>query len=351
MVNRLWSELIGRGFYEPVDNFQDIASHPEAMNHLTDEFIASGYDLQALISMIVRSEAYSRGHLAPDASMADKKLAQENFTAAPTRRMVSEVLYDSIVVAGHISEYKWPAGANIRKYTERVRVADGTVEPGQQPPVAAGTNDPAMMAKPAMAAGGYNLENQIALNFDELLKSELQKDLQAMKMANDAEVERQRRMAEMADNNPTGPRMRYKYIEVERQVDDNPRFGSTMRMATPAPPAHFLRVFGQPARDSLANFREHTPSMRQQLMMLNGKATHEAARVGPLEPIFKLLGGAKQNIAGAIELAYMEILTRKPSADELAFAREVVGSGKPALQGMADLRWALLNSNEFRYLP
>jgi len=67
--------------------------------------------------------------------------------------------------------------------------------------------------------------------------------------------------------------------------------------------------------------------------------------------MFKLLGGAKQNIAGAIELAYMEILTRKPSADELAFAREVVGSGKPALQGMADLRWALLNSNEFRYLP
>ena len=91
--------------------------------------------------------------------------------------------------------------------------------------------------------------------------------------------------------------------------------------------------------------------MRQQLMMLNGKATHEAARVGPLEPMFKLLGGAKQNVAGAIELAYMEILTRKPSADELAFAREVVGSGKPALQGMADLRWALLNSNEFRYLP
>ena len=351
MVNRLWSELIGRGFYEPVDNFQDIASHPEAMNHLTDEFIASGYDLQALISMIISSEAYSRGHLTPDASVAEKKLAQENFTAAPTRRMVSEVLYDSIVVAGHISEYKWPVGANIRKYTERVRVVDGTVQPGQQPAVAAGTNDPAMMAKPAMAAGGYNLENQIALNFDELLKSELQKDLQAMKMANDAEVERQRRMAEMTANNPTVPRMRYKYIEVERQVDDNPRFGSTMRMATPAPPAHFLRVFGQPARDSLANFREHTPSMRQQLMMLNGKATHEAARVGPLEPMFKLLGGAKQNVAGAIELAYMEILTRKPSADELAFAREVVGGGKPALQGMADLRWALLNSNEFRYLP
>ena len=26
-------------------------------------------------------------------------------------------------------------------------------------------------------------------------------------------------------------------------------------------------------------------------------------------------------------------------------------TGKPALAGMADLRWALLNSNEFRYIP
>jgi hypothetical protein len=32
-------------------------------------------------------------------------------------------------------------------------------------------------------------------------------------------------------------------------------------------------------------------------------------------------------------------------------ARDIIGTGKPALDGMADLRWALLNSNEFRYLP
>ena len=172
-----------------------------------------------------------------------------------------------------------------------------------------------------------------------------------MKMMSDAELERQQQMQAMAQPGNTGPRRTYKYVEVERKVDDNPRFGSTMRIATPAPPAHFLRVFGQPARDSLANFREHTPSMRQQLMMLNGKATHEAARVGPMEPMHTLLGGDKQDVTGAIKLAYLEILTREPDAEELAFAREVVGAGKPALDGMADLRWALLNSNEFRYIP
>ena len=67
--------------------------------------------------------------------------------------------------------------------------------------------------------------------------------------------------------------------------------------------------------------------------------------------MFKYLGGGKQNIADAIRLAYLEIFTRLPDGDEMIFAKQIVGTGKPALDGMADLRWALLNSNEFRYLP
>ncbi len=351
MANRMWAELIGRGFYEPVDDFQDLLTHRKALAYLADEFVASGYDLKALIRLIMASETYSLAHLDPAMPLPDRLAAEENFTAAITRRMVSEVLYDSIVAAGHLTEYKWPAGANRRTYTERVRVADGPVEGrGPTPLPVASPGTPNMMAPP-MGSGGYDLEGQIALDFDELLKSELQKDLASMKMMSDAELAAQQQRQMMAQQNANRPRMRYKYVEVERTVDDNPRFGSTMRMATPAPPAHFLRVFGQPARDSLANIREHIPSMRQQLMMLNGKATHEAARVGPMEPMYQYLGGEKQNIGQAIQLAYMEILTRQPSAAELTFAREVVGTGKPALAGMADLRWALLNSNEFRYIP
>ena len=58
-----------------------------------------------------------------------------------------------------------------------------------------------------------------------------------------------------------------------------------MRMASPAPIGHFLRVFGQTDRSTLDERRDNSPSMRQALMMLNGKLTNEAARVGTLEPI------------------------------------------------------------------
>ena len=357
MVNRLWAELVGRGFYEPVDDFQDIVSHRETLDYLCEEFVANGYDIKWLIKIIVQTDAYARGHLSGDVSAEDQQKAVEAFTATRQKRMVSEALYDSIVIAGHLTDYKWPAGANIRTYTERVRIAiapdlpeEGVSTPTKPIPETTPPNmQPGMMAM--KARGGYDLENQISLNFDELLKSELKKDLQSMKQMSDAELEKKQRMQEMAAQNQNNPRMRYKYETVERKTDDNPRFGSTMRMATPAPPAHFLRVFGQPARDGLGQFRDEMPSMRQQLMMLNGKATHEASRVGPMEPMFKYLGGGKQNIADAIRLAYLEIFTRLPDGDEMIFAKQIVGTGKPALDGMADLRWALLNSNEFRYLP
>ena len=354
MVNRMWAELIGKGFYEPVDDYQDIVVHRKALDHLCEEFIASGYDLKALMKMIVSSDVYARGHLDPALPVKVREDAEKHFAAAPTRRMVSEVLYDSIVIAGHLTDYKWPAGANVRTYTERIRVADGVVKGGAPIPApVAGDGaamDPSMMAM--KARGGYNLEAQIALNFDELLKNELRKDLAMMKQMADTELEEEKRRREAVANRPaTGPRMRYKTVEVERKVDENPRFGSTLRMATPAPPAHFLRVFGQPGRESLGEFRDSTPSMRQQLMMLNGKAIHEASRVGPMEPMWKHLGEQKQNIDKAIDLAYLEIYTRLPDAAERKLAREIIGTGKPALDGMADLRWALLNSNEFRYLP
>ena len=53
----------------------------------------------------------------------------------------------------------------------------------------------------------------------------------------------------------------------------------------------------------------------------------------------------------AIEWAYRETLTRYPTTEELADARAILQSGKTPENGMADLRWALFNSHEFRYLP
>jgi hypothetical protein len=85
--------------------------------------------------------------------------------------------------------------------------------------------------------------------------------------------------------------------------------------------------------------------------MLNGRLTHEASRVGDLEPIQKLLVGDTPQLTKATTLAYHEILTRNPTAQELVVAEEIITAAENVLDGMADLRWLLLNSNEFRFLP
>jgi len=74
-------------------------------------------------------------------------------------------------------------------------------------------------------------------------------------------------------------------------------------------------------------------------------------RVGELEPIHKLLAGETPRIEAAIRLAYREILTRNPTTTEIAEAQEIISGGGSPLNGMADLRWVILNSNEFRFLP
>lgn len=352
-VNRVVNELLGTGFFIPIDDYSENAEiyTPETMEFLSREFVASGFDLRSLVRIIVHTKAYRRGHLPVDTDPKIVSKAERCYTASPVRRMLSEVLYDSIVEAGHLTDYKWPAGANIRtvERTERVPVdEEGKVVQG--PAAEMGMTMTAMQGEGMKSRGGYSLEEGIALDFTALLaKTEVKDELAMMKAQSDAELKRKQMMAEMAGRNRR-PR-KYTYRTITETTDDNPKFASTMYMATPAPPAHFLRVFGQPAREALGEFREDAPSMRQALMMLNGKATHEAARVGPMEPIYKYLAGDKVDFRKAVLRAYLEVYTRLPTSDELQEGVMLVQGGTDPLEGMADLRWAMLNSHEFKYLP
>ncbi len=343
-VNRVWAELMGHGFVEPLDNFSDYTElrHATTLDYLAQEFIASGYDLRSLIRIIMLSDAYQLAHVEGDLSVTERERAEKNFTASPMRRMLGEVLYDSVVVAGHLSNYKWPAGANIKTIERQIRVPTGEMRM-----VEGDTPAPAMQeAKAPMRRDGYDLESSLEVDFDSLLSREEKSDLASMKSKSDEQIQAEKMAAMAREQNRT--RMIYRTEIKTEKIDDNPRFSSAMRMATPAPPAHFLRVFGQPTREGLGEFREDYSSLRQQLMMRNGRLTNEAARVGPKEPIHKIL---QKDEGKAIEWAYLEILTRKPEPDELDRARTILSSAPTPADGMADLRWALLNSHEFRYLP
>lgn len=363
-VNRVWKTMVGRGFVEPVDDFRDDnpAAHPAALDYLAEEFVASDYDLRTLVKLVATSDAYQRGHAPQEIEEVTRMELEAALLATPVRRMLAESLYDSIVTAGHLFTPKHSPGRNERTITEVVRTPKA--KPGETgKPVAqllAGSNKPAMMApgmagmsgpKVMQADGSYALEDAIELDFGKLLaeQDEPEVEVEAMAVMSKEELEAQRMAMERMNRGGGG--MEYDEKIVKRVVDENPVFTTSLRMQSPAPDGHFLRVFGQPNRSDLGDLRDDSASMRQALMMLNGRLTHEAARVGDLEPIYGLLRGKDQNLDAAIKLAYLEILTRRPSADELAESREMITGAPTVEEGMADLRWVLINCNEFRFLP
>ena len=359
LVNRAWKTLVGRGFVEPVDDFRsdNQATLPQTLDYLAEEFVASDYDLRTLVRLVVTSDAYQRGHAPPDSDALAREQMETLLLATPVRRMIAESLYDSVVTAGHLFEPKHSPGKNERTLREVVRVPKGTrpgeaVLPGNLAPLKGGAMDRMPGGEAMASAGGseYAFEEAIELDFTSLLKEQGADEevaLDEMKAVSKEELEAQRMMQQKMMRSSTA----YEDKVVTRTVDDNPVFNSSLRMQSPAPEGHFLRVFGQPNRSDLGDLRDDSASMRQALMMLNGRLSHEAARVGDLEPIYPLLQGSTANLDAAIGLAYREILTRNPTTSELADAKAVIADGSTLLDGMADLRWVLINCNEFRFLP
>ncbi len=59
-VNRVWAELVGEGFHEPVDDMgpDREAIAPEAFNYLATKFTESGYNMKWLLATIVSTQHY-----------------------------------------------------------------------------------------------------------------------------------------------------------------------------------------------------------------------------------------------------------------------------------------------------
>jgi hypothetical protein len=91
VANRVWSRLMGRGLVEPVDDWEKgVPTHPELLRYLGRALVRSGYDLKALVRLIVGSHAYQR------ASAAELSEPDPLYAAPMRRRLLAEQLVDSL---------------------------------------------------------------------------------------------------------------------------------------------------------------------------------------------------------------------------------------------------------------
>lgn len=97
VVNRIWKRLMGAGMVEPIHDWEGKkASHPELLDWLAHQFVANGFNANAIIRLILTSEAYQRqaieGNLAASPEL--------RFFSGPERRRLSaEQVVDSLFTA------------------------------------------------------------------------------------------------------------------------------------------------------------------------------------------------------------------------------------------------------------
>jgi len=75
IVNRLWGHMMGRGLVEPVDLHHpgNPPSHPELLDLLATEFVASGYDVQKFLRELALTKTYQRAFdLLPATALASR---------------------------------------------------------------------------------------------------------------------------------------------------------------------------------------------------------------------------------------------------------------------------------------
>ena len=93
-VNRLWGYLFGVGIIEPIDDIRagNPATNPELLDYLTQEFIASNFDVRHVMRLICKSRTYQLSVESNPFNVDDKT----NYSHAQPRRLPAEVLYDTV---------------------------------------------------------------------------------------------------------------------------------------------------------------------------------------------------------------------------------------------------------------
>jgi hypothetical protein len=98
-INRIWGELMGQSFYEPVDDMgpQKEAVFAPVLTRLTGAFRGSSYDVKEMFRAILNSQTYQR-----QIRLGESAEQHLHFAAAYPTRLRADALWDALVnVLGH----------------------------------------------------------------------------------------------------------------------------------------------------------------------------------------------------------------------------------------------------------
>ena len=117
VVNRFWQQVFGRGLVATTDNFGTqgaFPTHPALLDWLARDFIASGWDTQALLKQLVLSATYRQSSRA-SAELLARDPENHWLARGPARRLSAEQLRDQALATSGLLVEKL-GGPSVKPY-------------------------------------------------------------------------------------------------------------------------------------------------------------------------------------------------------------------------------------------
>ncbi|MEZ6094075.1 MAG: PSD1 and planctomycete cytochrome C domain-containing protein [Pirellulaceae bacterium] len=96
-MNRLWNQFFGRGLNPILDDMGiqgEFPSHPDVLDWLANEFVASGWDFKHMVKLIVLSDAYQRTSQ-PTPEQIERDPQNRLLSRQNMRRLEAEIVRDN----------------------------------------------------------------------------------------------------------------------------------------------------------------------------------------------------------------------------------------------------------------
>ncbi|GHC52684.1 DUF1549 domain-containing protein [Roseibacillus persicicus] len=305
IVNRMWQRVMGRGIWEPVDEYKEPEDTvaPALVKDLVKLMQTLEYDVKAFqnVLLLTRTFQFAANSQAFDAGVP------QSFNGRQLERMTAEQVWDSMVtlVKGN------PDALPKRKF------GNGIYYNGKN--VLGGEKTMAELAEELLAIKSAGEYRQYV---NELLKN--------MKYGSGKKDKKMESMDMMARAGRPGPAN---------------GMARASELASPAPEGHFLRQFGQSDR-ILLDSATNEANMAQVLSLMNGHVEKMVVS-NDNSALYKALEAGSSD-RDKVRYLYYAVLGRPPSDDEMKLLmRDVIDGTDGSYRNLAS---ALLSTHEFLFI-
>lgn len=344
IANRLWKRVMGRGLVEPVDEWteQTEPSNRYVLDYLERLIVTNDYNLKEVLRTLYNTRTYQRQAYGDDIPEDEAYL----FPGPILRRMSAEQYWDSFMTIA-VPDIDERPGKRGRDRYARYKSQATALLSANKADILRLVDDITELNREAGESTEI-IRKRITEAEDRPAIKKLQRELRAINNVRNEKVQ-----TLISEKLGSGT---YEMMNMETAASQGekaparwrgyPRgFVRASELESPAKKGHFLRQFGQSDRETI-DAASTEPSVDQALTLLNSDI---------FESMFKENSKLVQDLAKAKtakerqDTLFLGLLSRYPTErDRTLMNAQIAKDGEDA--GFRNVAWALVNTQEFRFL-